>query len=775
MKKVILIFWPIVFIVLVWLGFSYPYFLQHKVPFPSTYAVNFFPPWSAYHIYEGPVKNNAMPDIITQIYPWKYFTIESWKHGEIPLWNPYSFSGTPHIANYQSAAFSPFNLLFFIFSFVDAWSILILLQPLLAGIFTYLYARSLNLSKGGSVFAALGFMFCGFITTWMDYGTLGYTILFLPLGLFAIEKFLKTQKNWYLILLSFTVPLSFFSGHFQVSLYFLLFILVYIGYYFFKTKNIHTTCYLLLSTLCGLLISMIQILPSLELYNNSLRSGLFQQIEAIPLGYIPTFLVPDFFGNPVTRNDWFGHYAEWNSYIGLLPFMLAFYAVLRKRNRFTLFLLVFSIIAFLLAFATPFLQLLIALHIPVLSTSAASRIIVLFSFCLIILSAFGFDALLQDLQEKKYKVLLSWLSLFILIFIFLWIMVSLHWFLPMDKISIAKQNLKLPTIFFGIGLLIILLHFIKLFQKKIIIIVSIALLFLTAFDMLRFATKWQPFDPKAYVFPGVNVTNKFHPKENYERILGDDGAEVSVYNHLSSTQGYDPLYINRYGEFIGSLDGSLHASNRSVVSFPKDAIYAPNALHLLNIAYILQKNSDNNQPWGFSFTRYPSTQFTPIYNDKSYQVFRNNTVLPHVFLAQNYEIKTKPQKIISSLFTPTMHLNSTVVLEQDPHISQGGVFGNVNITAYSNNKITLIAKTNKDALLFLSEVYYPGWKAYVDGKETSIYRADYTFRSIVVPSGYHTIIFSYEPMSFTIGCWLSIGGIILLLVISFIPKRKLIQ
>src|SRR5579883_895851 len=98
MKKLLFAIWPILIIFSVWFIFSYPYFLQHRVPFPSTYAVNFFPPWSAYHLYDGPVKNNAMPDVIDQIFPWKQFTIESLKQGQIPLWNPFSFSGTPHLA-----------------------------------------------------------------------------------------------------------------------------------------------------------------------------------------------------------------------------------------------------------------------------------------------------------------------------------------------------------------------------------------------------------------------------------------------------------------------------------------------------------------------------------------------------------------------------------------------------------------------------------------------------------------------------------------------------
>ena len=277
-------FWPVIFIILIWFVFSSPYFLNNRAPFPSTYQVNNFAPWSANSQFWGPVKNGAMPDIITQIYPWRHLTIEIWKSGSVPLWNPYSFSGTPLLANYQSGALSPFNILFFIFPFVDAWSILVLLQPFLAGLFMYLFARSLKISEVGSLMSSVSFMFCGFITSWMGYATLGYAILFLPLALFCIEKYYVSKKNIFLFLLSLSIPLSFFSGHFQISLYFLIIVLAYIIYKAIVSRNIHNTLYIILYTCFGLLLTSPQVLPSIELYLASFRSSFFQT-NGIPMQY----------------------------------------------------------------------------------------------------------------------------------------------------------------------------------------------------------------------------------------------------------------------------------------------------------------------------------------------------------------------------------------------------------------------------------------------------------------------------------------------------------
>src|SRR3989344_9668467 len=261
--------WPILFLVFIWLIFSYPYFLKGLVPFPSDYLVNFFAPWSSYPEFWGPIKNNATPDVISQIYPWKKLVIDTWKSGSIPLWNPYGFSGTPLLANYQSAALSPLNILYFILPFIDAWSISVLLQPLLASLFMFIFLKSINRSDFASIIGAIAFGFCGFITSWIMYGTLGFAILFLPLALLAIEKFYQTKKWQYNALLAISIQLSLFSGHFQTSLYFLIFIFAYILFKFVTAKNKKLFGFIFVSFIIGLAISSPQLLPSIEFYFNS--------------------------------------------------------------------------------------------------------------------------------------------------------------------------------------------------------------------------------------------------------------------------------------------------------------------------------------------------------------------------------------------------------------------------------------------------------------------------------------------------------------------------
>ena len=774
-------FWPIIFIFFIWFIFSSPYFLKQKVPFASSYQVNFFSPWSTYPQFAGPVKNNAMPDVIGQIYPWKHFTIQTLKAGQIPLWNPYSFSGTPHLANYQSAVLSPFNLIFFILPFIDAWSVLVLLQPLLAGLFMYLLMRALGLKRPGSLISSIAFMFCGFITTWMGYATLGYSILFLPLAIFSIEKFYSSNKIRHLFLLSLTIPLSFFSGHFQISLYFFVFVFFYVVFKFFQTKNIPNTFYLILSTFLGVLLSLPQLLPSIELYTQTLRSTLFQKGEIIPWGYLSTFIAPDFLGNPVTRNDWFGHYAEWNAYIGLVPLMLAFYVFTSRKITRVIFYVFSAILAIMLAFQTPVLDLLIASHIPVLSTSAASRIIVLFSFSFAVLSGFGFEFLLKDVEKKNFKKIFLWLSGFIVVFAVLWLVVLFKLILPIDKIIIAKQNLILPTAIFFLFSFSILILFIEKklkINKNIKYAIYFFVIILVAFDLLRFASKWQAFDSRSLAFIDLPITQEFKKISGHERVLGNFGAEVSVYYGLPSIEGYDAAYIKKYGEFIASFDNrKVEEFKRSTISYSRNGMNTSKAVNLLGAKYVVHKVSDGRNVWAFPYWNYPKDAFTLTFGDNKYQIYKNNNAYPRAFLVDKYKVADTPQKTLDTMFNNNFDLRNSIVLAKNPGVaSTAGFKGEALISEYTPNKIAIKTHSNANSLLFLSDSYYAGWIAYVDNKETEIYLADYAFRTVIVPRGDHTIKFVYDPLSFKIGILIAVFGVIsgLIFCIYLLRGKKLL-
>ena len=88
------------------------------------------------------------------------------------------------------------------------------------------------------------------------------------------------------------------------------------------------------------------------------------------------------------------------------------------------------------------------------------------------------------------------------------------------------------------------------------------------------------------------------------------------------------------------------------------------------------------------------------------------------------------------------------------------------VTSYDINNITLEVDNPADGFLVLSEIYYPGWKASVDGQETKVYKADYALRAIRLPEGQYKVRFTFDPLSFKIGALLSLLSIGALIVIG---------
>jgi len=762
---------PIIFIVIVWLIFAHPVFLNNKIAYPSDYQVNSASLWNQYEEYWGPVKNPAMPDVVGQIYPWKKFTIDSLKDGQLPFWNPYSFSGTPHLANYQSSTFSITNIFYFIFDFKNAWSLAVIIQPLLAGIFTYFLIRSLRLSREAGLIAAVSFMFCGFITTWMNYTTLALAISFLPLALLSIEKYLIDKRFLWLIILSISIPLSFFSGHFQTGLYLGIFVYGYIIFKLILNKNIKEFFYLNVFYFLGLLVASPQLFPSIEFYLYSFRSSNFEKISPLPFTHLPTILAPDFYGNPVTRNNFSLIYAELASYAGVIPFFLALFA-LSKRNKNAIFFIITAITALVFSLDTPILDLIVRLQIPVISTASLSRILVIFSFSIAVLSAFGFDLLIKSILAKEIKKILSWILTGFVIFALIWIFV-LTKTIDLQYYPIAKNNLILPTALF-IGFIFAI--FIG-FKKSLIRITILLIILLVTFEMLRFAIKWQPFESKDFAFPTTPIISKLTSLDNTFRTHASYGGEASVFYKLPLTDGYDPLYINRYGEFVASLEsGKIKSSSRYVVALPINTDNLPKVIDFLAIKNILIKKSDLNQPWVFPIQNYPDKKFKKIYEEDRFLIYENQEVLPKAYLLGDYEIISEDQKIINKILDEDFDLEKSVVLEKDPNIDRVEDFeGSVSLLNYEPNKINIESNSENDGILVISDNFYPGWKAKINGEETEILRANYTFRGIVVPKGDNKIEIYYFPDSFKWGvaiAMISITSIGLILLIKWYTTKK---
>src|SRR4030042_4689729 len=119
-RKVFSHFFPVIVIFIVTCLIFFKIFLKGLYPIPADLLVSFYFPWysGGWEGYNPWTTHKEMlgADSIRQIYPWKAFAFDQMKNGQFPLWNPFTFSGQPLAANFQSSVFYPFNLFYFMTS-----------------------------------------------------------------------------------------------------------------------------------------------------------------------------------------------------------------------------------------------------------------------------------------------------------------------------------------------------------------------------------------------------------------------------------------------------------------------------------------------------------------------------------------------------------------------------------------------------------------------------------------------------------------------------------
>lgn len=786
---------PVVILIFVAILFFYKYFLFNLVPVPGDLLISEYNPWRSYS-YLGYVPGSFPSklqyfDVIRQLYPWKTLILQMLKSGEIPLWNPYNFAGSPLLANFQSAVFYPLNILYFILPQIKAWSILVILQPLLSSIFAYLYCRKIKLSEISSVIAAVSYSYCLFNSTFLEYNSIGHVILWLPYLLYMSERMLErlTYKN--IIFLSLGIISSVFAGHIQIFVFVIMFTAAYILFKIFsspkeKKKKISVSIIFLCIFILSMGLSAVQLFPTFELINYSARvpqsyDFLIEKLLLQPFQLIG-FISPDFFGNPATGNYLLSDSYPGNAlYIGLVPFVMSIFSFMQfKKSRIIAFYASASIILLLIMTRSPVSELFYKFEIPFFSTGSPTNALFLLAFAISILAGYGVDYFLYRKAKQIYPVIIG----FALIFISTWLIITI------GHPHVSIKNFMYSSIVFGALLLLLLsMRFFKLNNK----LIGIIILAVTIFDLFYFFHKFNPFVHENLVFPENEIISFLKRSAGINRFWGygtaDMQANFATQYSVFSPDGYDPLYPKTYGEFIqlsnnGIFPVSFTNRTRSdaVISGGygkedlRDNKYRLKILDILGVRYILDKYDNGSTEYTF-----PSDRFTQVYNSSGWVIFENKSALPRIYLANNYIIYKNKQQFEKLIFESTYDFRNTVLLEEEIKNWDRGNEGfskvkqdnKIRIVSFSPNKIDLDVTANKNKILVISDTYYPGWKAYVDGKETKIYRANYTFRSLPVLSGNHKITLVYDPGSFHLGLKITIiSGVLLIIFAVFIKKIK---
>jgi len=777
----------ILFVALISFSFFWKFFIKGLVPIPADVIVGIYYPWRD-HIWGGlvagvPFKNGLLSDIVSIIYPWRVYGMSLLKRGIWPLWIPQALAGAPLLANFQSGLFYPVNILFFILSEVDAWSVYIILQPVLASVFCFLFLRNLKLSAFSSLFGSFIFSFSGFSLVWLEYGIVGHAGLWLPLILLAIDKIAGKPSFFWIAVGALAVGFSILAGYPQISFFVLsisFFYTLYQGRFLKKRKRLLAV---FLFFVLGLGLSSAQLLPGLELWQLSIR-GTDPTAGAFDFGLNPVknlilAVAPDFYGNPSTGNFWgWGAYNESASYVGIVGLFLAFLGFFSFRKEKVLaFFKAVLVLALILVFKNPISAFIFSKKLPFLASSSAGRFLFLTSFSLAILASFGAEHLLTKKNAKK----LFFLGPFLTGFFILLLVVFLAPGVWPDKnllvnLVVARRNLILPTGLFLASLFLIVGFYLRPFSKfkKAIFIL---LFFLLVFDLFRFGFKYNSFSKKDYLYPETELTNFLKNQEGLYRFTGLIPQSMFIPYNLASPEGYDPLMTARYNQFANQINeerlSRIFSGSRWVIVNRHESPL----LSLLGTRYLLSFKPDPKSEWEPEYYKYEEKDFELAFQYGYSQVYERKSALPRAFIIHDFKV-LPDEEILATLMDEAFDPGKTLLLEEEPSVKPEEKLGEeeavIDESRYFDNEVLVKTNLASDGFLFLSDNFYPGWKAYVDDQETKIYRVDYTFRAIFVPEGSHEIKFLYFPDSFKYGLTISLFSCILVMGIllkSLIAKR----
>lgn len=729
--------------------FFYQTVLYGKLPVPSDTLVGLYHPWR--DLYEAsyprgiPYKNYLITDPIRQQIPWRKVVMDSWKQGVRPTLNAYSFGGVPLDANIQAAAFYPLNILFLLFSFPAAWTVLIILQPFLAGLLLYMYLRHLRLHPISAAIGAIAWAYGGFATAWLTWGTILHTVLWLPLMLMSIDNLYVTGKQrmhyirWTIVLAAAAI-MTVLAGHIQVALYSGTLAFIYVMWKWTQTREKIKLSWIWLAGLVALLVSAVQWMPLISFFAQSgrvgdasawLKAGWF-----MPWEHLIQFFAPDFFGNPATLNYWGQwNYGEFVGYVGIIPLALAMSAAFLGSVPGFFTVVMLTSIAFMLPGLIgklPFL-----LHIPVLSVMQPTRLMVLVDFSLAILAAYGLENLITGGTKRLWRsVTVVGAVLLVLWAVVLGSKLSGADSQMLANLATAKRNLFVPSAVFGI-LLVWLFIFRRLKEKTRKYIGMIVLCVVVTADLFRFGWKFTPFTPLAYFFPETGVIRFLKSQEKPFRIMSLDDRimppNVSAYYGIESIEGYDPVAPLAYDVFLAASergfadDARASGFNRIYTAHNIDSP----VLSYLNVRYVLAL-SEVKRPF-----------LKEVMREGQTRVYAYTRALPRVYLADSIEVL--PQKeTLASLFG--YHVSYRAIYDGSADVMNTPLMGDetAQIISYAPNSMTVRVSANNKRLLVILNRYDPRWKATESGLSVPLHRVNYLFMGMAVSAGTHDIILSYR-------------------------------
>jgi len=705
-------------------------------------------------------------DLVSFLWPLYRFTARSLLAGKLPLWNPHLYSGAPFIADNQSSAFYPINLLAFALFGEPTYEImegLVILHIWLAGLNMYALARGLGMRRSAALLGGIAFCFSDLFVTHIGNLNLNATAAWLPLLILFCHRALSPSaaqdrgerparsNAGRAAAAGAVLAIAALAGHAQMLLFLALALGLYLLYRLAADRrwgwrySSGTLGLAALIVMVGIGGAALTLLPALEMAGHTGRGHLPYE-EAIRYSLPPKaligMLVPGFFGRGPTS-----FWGSWDrvevGYIGAVGLVLAIIGLLRaarsrqpasrSRSPIRFFaLLVPLALALALGGYTPLYRLLYRLVPPFDQIRAPARLILLMDLGLAVLAAYGFDLLLRG-RRARPAVAVGLAALAALAAACTLLALGLpaaQTVPPLEGVPQATAGVIIASVLLGSAGLFLLLSRRTQWSARLLLPLLVAEII-----VLGSTLEAEPNDPTlGYQRADVVTLLENDPALfRIESVAGSWQPNAALAHGLFDIGGiYNPLELAPYQAYrwgLGERGSPLY--------------------NLLGAKYVL---SNKGEPPG-------DARLVPVYTaNPDLDVYLNTAALPRALLVHRAQIVTDHAAAWEAIHAPGFDPAETVILENGEPLAgdPGDGERRLYFTCYDLNRVELAVQTPIDSYLVLSDVYYPGWRATVDGQPAELLRADYVFRAVPVPAGEHTVRLEFAPWTWRAGLWLSI-------------------
>jgi hypothetical protein len=704
---------------------------------------------------------------------------------DVPLWDPYVLSGRSFLGDPQSAVFSPFSVPSYVLPFWDSLAVVAALKLFLAAFGAFLLGRALGMRFGGALMSGLAFGFSLWAVTWVSWPHMSVWA-FLPWLCLLSERCVRRPGPLPFAGLALVVGLQFLGGHPASSLQVLAVVALFWVARTLAARELRERLgarllTLLAALVVGTALAAVALIPFAELLAHSSdataradASDLLNQ----PSRYLLGIFLYDYWGHAAGALQFGPGLEERAYYVAALPLMLAAAALVARPSRARIAVALVGAAALAVATGLPPLYDLVV-ELPGFDATNNGRFAVVTVLGLAVLAGWGLDEL--TVAPRRRGLLLGAAAGLFAIPLAIGIAdgefgrdalgdaLRVAWgFADPEPGAVAVVKLASLLEWLVLGAAALALVALRLRGRLgAAAFVGLALA-LVAFDLFKAGMGYNPAIEESHAVQPATPAIGYLQEQRPERFAALEVKEalslayplppnVAMRYRLQDVRGYVIPTEERYFELWRRVisPGCYYLFCTQAAPAEPTALQA---LGLLGVSHLLQHPGDP-----------PLEGALPAYEGRDARVYPNPFALPRAFVVDGQEVVADADAALKRVTTAGFPARQLAVTEERIEGLPEGIEGepargSAQILEYEAERIVVETDAGRPALLVLTDSWFPGWKASVDGKDAPVHRVDYVIRGVSVPAGRHTVEFRYEPASWRAG-WI-VSGLALLAILA---------